>query len=387
MGGIGPHGENNITELLLYAAVKRNVAELPTPILSSSPAPPKESCQTSLDGDHLDVKVYALPLCSTLLGYVDKAARLAGPNLEGLTTSKEATFLPETHDLSRPHQGAHQKRPSLSSLFEDAQQKRRKLKGRGGESVSNVMAQIDRPTTRHGLPSGLDHEESGTPTMLQARKRVTQSLSRSSSTMSAANSELSRPASRSGALANGKRSSLHRVESAISPRNSPIFSDVDGDYAQRNKAALTKGGLWLVCVYMDYNKRRDSETHQLRRIGQTPSRQLGTLRLLKLRMNSNLSITRHLKRQCSLFEGHFNARAISQDIMRDIVDKILSLFFSDPLVGSEMEEGGLTAFGVSSQMSAGGFDEPSAGQSSMPGSVWSPHTVKNKAARVGNECS
>ena len=385
-GGIGPHGENKITELLLYAAVRRNVAELPTPILSSSPAPPKECCQTSLDGDHLDVQVYALPLCSTILGYVDKAARLAGPNLEGLTTSKEATFLPETHDLSRPHQGAHQKRPSLSSLFEDAQQKRRKLKGRGGESISNVMAQIDRPTTRHGLPSSLDHEESRTPTMVQARKGVKQSLSRSSSTMSVANPEVSRPASRSGALANGKRSSLHRVESAISPHNSPILSDVDGDYAQRNKAALTK----VVMAGM-----RLHGLQQKKRIGKSsatedrPDTATSTSDITPFEAEDEFKLVYHqtFKAATFAFRRHFNAQAISQDIMRDIVDRILSLFCSDPLVGSEMEEGGLTAFGMSSQMSAGGFDEPSAGQSSMPGSVWSPHTVKNKAAGAGNECS
>lgn len=384
--GIGPRGENNITELLLYGVVKRNVAELPTPILSSSPTPPKESCRTSLDGDHLDVKVYALPLCSTILGYVDKAARLANSTLEGLTTSKEATFLPENHDSSRPHQGAHQKRPSLSSLFEDAQQKRRKLKGRGGESISNVMEQIDRPTTRHGLPSSLDHEESGTPTMLQARKGVKQSLSRSSSTMSVANAEHSRPDSRSGALANGKRSSLHRVESAISPRNSPILSDVDGDYAQRNKAALTKVVMAGMRLHGLQQKKRLGKSSAME---DRPNTATSTGDITPFEAEDEFKLVYHqtLKAAMFAFRRHFHAQAISQDIMRDIVDRILSLFCSDPLIGSEIEEGGLTAFGMSSQMSAGGFEEPRAGQLSMPGSVWSPQTVKNKAAGSGNEYS
>ena len=381
-GATGPHGENNPTELLLYAAVKRNVAELPTPLLPSSPALPGESSGTLVHGDHLEVKVYALPLCSTILDYVDKAAGLAALTQEGLTTSKEAIFLPETPDLSHLHQEAHQKRPSLSSLFEDAKQKRRKLKGRGGESISKAMAEIDRPTTRHGLPSSLEQEESGTRPMLQARKVVKQSLSRTSTITSVATAGLSRPASRSGALANGKRSSLHRVESAISPCNSPILSDVDGDYAQRNKAALTKvvmAGMRLHGMQQKKKSAMEDRPNTATSIGDTTTSDA----------EDEFKLVYHqtFKAAMFAFRRHFNAQAISQDIMRDIVDRILGLFCSDPSVGLEMEEGGLTAFGMSSQNTAGAFDEPSAGQSSMPGSVWSPQTVKNKIAGSGNEGS
>ena len=385
-GAIGPHGENNLTELLLYAAVKRNVAELPTPFLSSSPAPPGESSRTSPHGDYLEVKVYALPLCSTILDYVDKAARLAPLTQEGLTTSKEAIFLPETPDSSHLRQEAHQKRPSLSSLFEDAKQKRRKLKGRGGESISKAMAEIDRPTTRHGLPSSLDQEESGTPPILQARKVVTQSFSRSSSMMSVANAEFSRPVSRSGALANGKRSSLHRVESAISPRNSPILSDVDGDYAQENKAALTKVVMAGMRLHGLQQKKRVGKSSAVEDRPNTAT-SIGDAPPFEAEDEFKLVYHQTFKAAMFAFRKHFNAQAINQGIMRDIVDRILSLFCSDPLVGSEIEEGGLTVFGMSSQKSAGAFDEPSAGQSSKPGSVWSPHTVKKKIAGSGNECS
>ena len=385
-GEIGPHGENNLTELLLYAAVKRNVVELPTPLLSSPPAPPGESSGTLLHGNHLEVKVYALPLCSTIFDYVDKAAKLAALTQEGLTTSKEAIFLPGNPDLSHLRQEAHQKRPSLSSIFEDAKQKRRKLKGGGGESIPKAMAEIDRPTTRHGLPSSLEQDESGTPPMLQARKVVKQSLSRSSSITSVATAELSRPASRSGALANGKRSSLHRVESAISPRNSPILSDVDGDYAQRNKAALTKVVMAGMRLHGLQQKKRLGKSSAME---DRPNTATSTGDATPSEAEDEFKLVYHhtFKAAMFAFRKHFNAQAINQGIMRDIVDKILSLFCSDPLVGSEIEEGGLAVFGMSSQNSAGAFDEPSAGQSSMLGSVWSPHTVKKKIAESGNECS
>ena len=383
---IGPRGERNLTELLLYAAVKRNATELPTPLVTSSPAPPDEFYGTSLHEDQLDVKIYALPLCSTILDYVDKAAGLAAPIQEDLPTLREAIFLPENPDLSQLRQEPHQKRSSLSSLFEDAKQKRRKLKGRGGESISKAMAEIDRPTTRHGLPSSLDQEESETPPMLQARKAVKQSLSRSSSMMSVANPELPRPASRSGALAKGKRSSLHRVESAISPRNSPMLSDVEGDYAQRNKAALTKVVMAGMRLHGLQQKKRPGKSSAME---DRPNTATSTGDTTPFDAEDEFKLVYHqtFKAAMFAFRRHFNVQAISQGIMRDIVDRILSLFCSDPLVGSEIEEGGLTAFGMSSQKSAGAFDEPSAGQSSMPGSVWSPHTVKKKIAGSGNEYS
>ena len=383
-GEVGSRGANNLTELLFYAAVKRDVAELPSPLLSSSPASPEESCPTSLHTEHLDVKVYALPLCSTILDRVDKAARLADPNQEDQTSSKEAIFLLEDPDLSHFRQEAYQKRPSLSSLFEDAKHKRRKLRSRGGESISKAMAEIDRPATRHGLPSSLDQEESETPPTLQASKAVKQSLSRSSGMNSVANPELQRPASRSGALANGKRSSLHRVESAISPRNSPMLSDVDGDYAQGNKAALTKVVMAGMRLHGLQQKKRLGKSSAMEDRPNTAT-SIGDATPSEAEDEFKLVYHQTFKAAMFAFRRHFNAQAINQGIMRDIVDRILSLFCSDPLVGSEIEEGGLTGFGMSSQQSTGAFDEPSAGHSSMPGSVWNPHTVKKKIAEPGNE--
>ena len=371
-----PRRGNNLTELLFYAAVKRNVAELPIPLPSSSPASPEESYPTLLHGDHLDVKVYALPLCSTIFDYGNRA-RLAGPTKEDLTTSREAIFLPQNSDFSHLRQEAHQKRPSISSLFEDAKQKRRKLKGRGGESISKAMAEIDRPLIRHGLPSSFDQGESENTPMLQAKKSAKQSLSRSSSLTSITNPELPRPASRSGPRINGKRSSLHRVESAISPRNSPILCDEDGDYAQKNKAALTKVVMAGMRLHGFQQKKRLGKSSAMEDRPNTAT-SIGDASPFDAEDEFKLVYHQTFKAAMFTFRRHFSAHAISQDVMRDIVDRFLSLFCSDLLVGSEIEEAGLTSFGMSSQRSAGAFDEPSAGQSSMPGSVWSPHTVKKR---------
>ena len=374
-GKSGPRGGNNLTELLLYAAVKEKVAELPTTLLSSSPAPPEDLYRPSIHEDHLDIKVYALPLCSRFLDYVDKAAGLALPTQEDLTTSREAIFLPQSPDLSHFRQEAHQKRPSLSALFEDATQKRRKLKARGGERISKAMAEVDRPATSHGLSSGLDQEEAETPPMLQARKAATRNLSSSSSMMSAT-PELPRPVSRSGALANGKRSSLHRVESATSPRNSPLLSDVDGGDALKNKDALTKVVMAGMRLYGLQQKKKSGKSSAMEN---RPNTAISIGDAMPPETEDEFKLVYHQTFKAAMFacRRHFDVQAISQDVMRDIVDRILSLFCSDPLVGLETE-GGLTTFGMSSQKSAGAFDESRAGQSSMPGSVWSPHIVKKR---------
>ena len=371
-----PRRTNNLTELLLYAASKRDVSELPTPLSSSSPAPPEEPYRTLLHGDHLDVKVYALPLCSTIFDYVDKT-RLAGSAQEDLTIPREAIFLPGDSDSSHLRQEAQQKRPSISSLFEDAKQKRRKLKGRGGESISKAMAEIDRPLTKHGFPSSFDQGQSENTPMLQTRKIVKQSLSRSSSMTSVANPELPRPASRSGALTNGKRSSLHRVESAISPRDSPMLCDDDSDYTQKNKAALTKVVMAGMRLHGFQQKKRLGKSSVMEDRPNTAT-SIGDATPFDAEDEFKLLYHQTFKAAMFAFRRQFNAQAISQGIMRDIVDRILGLFCSDPLVGSEIEEGSLTAFGLSSQKSASAFDEPSTGQSPMPGSVWSPHTVKKR---------
>ena len=378
-GENGQGRDDSITEVLLYAAMETNLTTLPTPPASSSPAPPDEHLLESLPGSLPNIKVYALPLCSKIFGRAERAAGLSSPPPEECTTPREACFLP--HGLGQPHdeKTAHQKRQSLSLLFEDATQKRRKLKGRGGESISKAMAGIDRPLSQHGLPQNIEREELETPSLPQKGPAGRRSLTRASTIMSIASSDYSRPASRSGPLANGKRSSLHRVESAISQRDSPTLSDTEGGFALQNKAALTKVVMAGMRLHGLQQRKKLGKGPTLDEPPNTATSAGDPAPFSEAEDEYKLVYHQTFKAATFTFRRHFGAQIISQELMRDVVDKFLTIFCSDPLTTTGLQDGGLVPFGTTNGESLGAFDKPTVVSSSpIPGSFWSLPTAKTR---------
>ena len=376
-GENGQSRDNTITEVLLYAAMETSVAALPAPPASSLPAPPDEHLLKSLPRSLPDVKVYALPLCSKIFDRAERAAGLLSPPPEECKTPREACFLP--YGLSQPHdeKTASQKRQSLSSLFEDATQKRRKLKGRGGEIISKAMAGIDRPLSQHGLPQNVEREELETPPLPQKGHAGRRSLTRASTIMSVASSDYSRPASRSGPLANGKRSSLCRVESAISLRDSPTLSDTDGGFALQNKAALTKVVMAGMRLHGLQQRKKPGKRPTLDERPNSATSAGDSAPFSEAEDEYKLVYHQTFKAATFTFRRHFGAQIISQELMRDVVDKFLILFCSDPLTTTGLQDGGLAPFGTTNGESLGAFDKPTIVSSSpMPGRFWSPPTAK-----------
>lgn len=347
---IGSTG-HEITELLLYAAVAEGAVTLPTPPASSSPAPDDrhpellhEACK--------DVNVFALPLCSNILrrakAAVDRISSVSDDSAHG----KQAFFL---QDPRRPAQTqmAPQKRQNISTLFDDATQKSRKFKGRGGESISQAMASIDRPPSQPGLPL---KPESQAPSLdqqsLSARKR----LSRAPSISSTAGLDYPRPVSRSGALANGKRSSLHRVESVISPRGSPTLFDVDSSCAQQNKAALTKIVMAGMRLYGLQQKKKANKSK-----GNT---ELPNLNIVDVadEPEDEYKLVYHQTYKAAIFafRKHVNVKVITQEAMRDVVDQMLALFCTDPFKVNDSGGRELLTLDDNEQPSSSPFDKPSA---------------------------
>ncbi|CAF9905701.1 hypothetical protein IMSHALPRED_003936 [Imshaugia aleurites] len=327
---------NGITEVLLYAAVSKTDTAVPTPPASSSPQPPDEYLEDTLNPDIKTVKVFALPLCSKFMGPAKKSMEVCLPSPRELQSAEQAFFLPCTHEAAHVTNAVPQKRQSISTLFEDATTKRRKFKGRGGESISQAMAGIDRLPSRHELR---DKQEAPQPQQDDLRRR---SLTRASSMTSVAGSEYSRPTSRSGPLANGKRSSLHRVESAISPRDSPTPSDADGSCLQQNKAALTKVIMTAMRLHGLQQKNKAPSKSQL-------SDQVTLHNEINVAANEaedeyKLVYHQTFKAAMLTFRKHLNALRISQETMRDVVDRLLIMFCTDPMIedrvpyGNDLEE-------------------------------------------------
>ena len=360
---------NVVTEILLYAAVTKTEIALPTTLASSSPAHPGGDLADSLEGGRT-VKVYALPLCSLIIG------RVANPTDVSLQSPMnirpgEACFLPRIHS-ALTMQPAPQKRQSISTIFDDATKKRRKFKGRGGESISQAMAGIDRLPSQQGLP-----EKQGTPQPPQHDLRR-KSLSRASSMTLVAGPEYPRPTSRSGPLTNGKRSSLHQVESVISPRDSPMPIDADSSNAQQNKAALTKVIMAAMRLYGLQQKKRPASKSQL--LSQVTSH-TETNGAANEEAEDEYKLVYHQTYKAAMFtfRKHLNALLISQETMRDVVDQLLTMFCTDPMIvdglpdSSEIE--GLDA--NNGLPSSSPFDKPSSeAQSSSVAICWSTPTGK-----------
>ena len=319
------HGiQNVITELLFYATVVNTSPELPT-LPAPSPAFPDEDLEDALDHSGMTIEVLALPLCSNVIGLVNNSMNSCPSAPTGCPSARQACFLPYIHDQARITEYASQKRQSISTLFEDATQKKRKLKGRGGERVSQTMASIEPLPSHCGM-----REKQEAPQPQQNHPRRRSSLSRVSSMTSVCVPEQSQAPSHSGSLANGKRSSLHRVQSVISPCDTPTLPDADGSYEQQNKAALTKVLMAAMRLHGLQQKKKQPSLSQL------PDKVMvhTTGNTVSSEAEDEYKLVYHqaFKAALFMFRKHLNALLISQETMRDVVDRLLTMFCMDPMV-------------------------------------------------------
>ena len=339
------------TELLVYAAAKYRRDLPPVPV--SCPPGPAQSPTEIHDVDQPGLQVYALPLSSRIIQDIEEAGKIDSPKLEDNLCVREARFFPSGLNHSPQNQAVPQKRQKLSDLFEDATQQRRKLKGRGGESISKAMADIDRLPPRTGLSLEAQSERIEIPPV-QRKTTARSTLSRTPTSPSVAGSENARPVSRSGHLANGKRSSLHRVESAISPRDSPTISDVDNTYSQQNKAALVRMVMASMRLHGLQQKKissKDQETSQHPITSQSHTED-----------EYKLVYHQTLKAVMFTFRRQIDDQVIAQEIMRDTVDKFLDIFCTDPLATNGLNDVSLQPFGgTGNPEPIEVFDKPSTG--------------------------
>ncbi len=358
-----------VTEVLLYAAVATTDPALPTPPVPSSPTALGEDFEKALNENLKTVKVFALPLCSNAIDSVRKSIDNCPPTAAESQSAGQACFLPYSHDPARVTLLAPQKRHSISTLFEDATQKRRRLKGRGGESISQAMAGIERLPSQHGMR---DKQEAPQPQQSDLRRK---SLSQASSMTSVAGAEQTRPNSRSGLLANGKRSSLHRVESAKSLRDSPTPSDADGSYAQQNKSALTKVVMTAMRLHGLQQKKKPPSKSRL------PNQVIMNTEPEEAEDEYKLVYHQTFKAANFTFRKHLSRLLISQETMRDVVDRLLTMFCTDPTM-IDREPGGSTFpdFEADSGIpTSSPFDKPSSkAQLSNVANAWNTPIVKKR---------
>ena len=367
-----PELQKVVTEILFFAAVAKSGSELLAPP-ASSPAFRVGDLNDALDQNEKTIKVFALPVCSNVIGLVNDSVKISSPNSQNTTSVQQACFLPYADDQARITELAPQKRQSISDLFEDATQKRRKLKGRGGESISQTMAGIDALPSQHAMR---EKQDASQPQQNDLRRK---SLSHASSATPVHGPETSRPPSRLGQSANGKRSSLYRMESVDSLHNSPTLPDANGNYEQQNKAAMTKVLMAAMRLHGIQQKKRPQSQSQ-------PPNQVTshtTRNNMANEVEDEYKLVYHqtFKAAMFTFRKHFNAYLISQETMRDVVDRLLVMFCTDPMTGEHAPDGG--ALPASQAMngvpSSSLFDKPSSqARSGYIDNGWSTSTLKKR---------
>lgn len=309
-----PSSGHNITEILIYAAISK---EQDRPGIFSTP--PDSSSGAGDDagvggryGATREIRIYALPLSSRKHEQFDRIQGLDPQPLHSGKDDGKACFLPLTREDIPTHASSPWERSRLSNLFDEARDQRKRLIRHGGGGVSKVMARIDGPglhlrsasvETRSTIPADLP-----TDTSLKGAPR--ESLSRASSISSLRSIEPTRPPSRRESLINGKRSSLHRVES-ITPAGE--VAD-DNMIEQQNKAALSRIVMTGMRIYGLQQRK-----------GREASRSPDDDDEYKLIYHQTL------KGALFAFRTHITLEIINQEAMRDTVDRLLVIFCNDPL--------------------------------------------------------
>ena len=349
-----------ITELLIYGSVvdaEREAGGL-TP-----PADDMPGCARR------EMRVYALPLSSDLLYRGDDNGDIRGgmmplsPAPDGSESkSPVAYFLPPLYPESQVTSMSARKRQRVVNLLDDAALRHKKARRKGGEAVSKVMGSIEagsipnqqRPPSRSSVPRSIGKTETENELSLfkeephYRRSSLENRSSRSSSVSAFQNTGHGRPATRKGLLLESKRSSLHRVDSILTANDGSPVPEQEKTIEQRNKDALSRIIMAGMRLYGLQQKRRTSKS---RAASEMPS-QAATTPDIKVNDSAEdvdeykLIYHQTLKGAAFALRRQITTILIPQVVMREVADKFLAIFCSDPQ--SEFSDAPVQGFGQES---------------------------------------
>lgn len=353
------------SELLLYAAIvqtpRPSIEGLPTPPRSSSPIPDAVNAIT-LNDHNIQLRVFALPLRRPNVAPFDYQKDWGTDG--SLAGRPKAFFLPATDSTDLNTQDAPAiKRRKIANVFEDATKNRKRLKSHGGEGVSKTMAEAvpslnrtnstfaEQSKDKEGPINSVEHQQAG-----DVRRR---SLSRASSAVSVRSYEPSRPSSRRDSFVPGKRSGLNRVESVLSVSGpaSPSIPDDTNTLEKQNTAALSRLVMAGMRMYgLQQKKKKGSrQASQSREEQDTADPTQANPDEYKVVYHQTF------KGACFTFRNHFPNFLVPQDAVREVVDRLLLMFCTDPLAKPETDHPGDPIFGSQEDpMMNTAFDLPSA---------------------------
>lgn len=327
--------ERKPTEVLIYAALSKEAksqALIPTPPGSSSPNAGQDGGISN--GIIQDIRIYALPLCSTNSAPVDDIKGLASPPWYDKSSHVEACFL----NPSLPHPActstSPRKRQRISTMFEDAAYQRKRLMKHGGDRISKAMAAVNGAVFTNEKFTGLNLRQVKDATRTEQTKDNFRDeppravLSCSSNISSLREVESSRPQSRRGPLVNSKRSSLDRVEGIASVGETSRVLE-SSTIEQQNKSALTKIVMTGMRIYGFQQRKKSMKPRVDPEMKESPFRERS--RPEEEEDDYKLIYHQTFKAASFAFRTHMSLKIINQEVLRDVVDSLLVIFCNNPL--------------------------------------------------------
>ena len=298
-----------VTELLLYATAQADsTLESPRTL-----TPPRSSSPDLMSEDGQSQQLFllrALPLSSDL----------RSPS--SLPPSKPTEDQPETlarffPSLDSNHPG-HQESQGPDSLFVDATKQQRWVRKHGGRSVAKIMAGADVSRMRSERP-----KEPEWLAPRKSRSKIAPTLARSQSG-ELLGTERQRSKSRGGPSTK-HRSSLRRVASISRQSSEVAASAMPSSTEQQNKDALSRLVMAGMRIYgLQQRKRADSSAVS----SEGPSKDT----ILPGQETNEYKLIYHRTFNATTFVFRRQIRSVilSQEILRDTVDRLLAMFCIDP---------------------------------------------------------
>ncbi|KAF1997250.1 hypothetical protein P154DRAFT_441753 [Amniculicola lignicola CBS 123094] len=317
-----------VTEMLFYGTIV-------TVPRGSLPTPPSSSPETVLarHEDLTEFRVHALTLSSDLIRQPNDPELLPESPSCGPTraTDRHAQFLPaQFHSEGVTPSSAKRKR----NVFDEATQLRRKARRKEGEGVSAAAAKAGdlKPAYTHRKTLSIDTEAA---TLLDSRPAsahdvLSRSLSRPVSRSPSMSSDI-RPLSRKGPSdVHAKRSALSRVSTV------PIHSE-EASTETRNKEALSRVVMAAMRMYgLQQRKRPKSRHGSLAAGAQVDESTSEEAAIEEATKDEEYKLIYHqtYKGAALALRRYIISKPlhVQPDRMRDVVERLLAIFCTDPLV-------------------------------------------------------
>ena len=244
------------------------------------------------------------------------------------------------------------------------------------------MAKFDRvfPQQSAAQPQNVEDDQTHKAFEDGERRRK---LVRSVSTETFYIPDASRPVSRTTSLTGPKRSSLRRVESAYSVPEGSVISHVGNSISEQNRTALSKIVMAGMRLHGLQQRKKPADEVSYGGLSRRSSMLTGIRTDQDKEDEYKVIYHQTLKAAMFAFRNHVNSKLINQEAIRDMVDRLLDMFCSDPLSST----GGIVLTPNGLQVDAANpFDLPSSSQQATtnhPG--WgTPPTRKRKTSDLTN---